>query len=61
LDDWASTGTSSALPKSVCEEDRRADDDVDAGNGVHAITKKTDYWFNRELYQLEQEAKQLRR
>ncbi len=35
------------------------DDDADAGNGVHAITKKTDYWFNRELYQLEQEAKQL--
>src|SRR5438094_3651640 len=35
------------------------DDDVDAGNGVHAITKKTDYWFNRELYQLEQEAKHL--
>src|SRR5436190_1837557 len=35
------------------------DDDVDAGNGVHAITKKTDYWFNRELYQLEEEAKKL--
>src|SRR3954471_20194476 len=35
------------------------DDDSDDGNGVHAITKKTDYWFNRELYQLEQEAKQL--
>ncbi|MFL5499147.1 MAG: hypothetical protein ACJ772_06255 [Gemmatimonadaceae bacterium] len=35
------------------------DDDAEAGNGVHAITKKTDYWFNRELYQLEQEAKRL--
>jgi preprotein translocase subunit SecG len=35
------------------------DDDGDEGNGVHAITKKTDYWFNRELYQIEQEAKQL--
>ncbi|MFL5640582.1 MAG: hypothetical protein ACJ78M_14525, partial [Gemmatimonadaceae bacterium] len=35
------------------------DDDLEAGNGVHAITKKTDYWFNRELYQLEQEAKHL--
>ncbi|HEX9310066.1 MAG TPA: hypothetical protein VF887_04585, partial [Gemmatimonadaceae bacterium] len=35
------------------------DDDLDAGTGVHAITKKTDYWFNRELYQLEQEAKHL--
>jgi preprotein translocase subunit SecG len=35
------------------------DDDVDAGNGVHAITRKTDYWFNRELYQLEEEAKKL--
>ena len=35
------------------------DDDADDGNGVHAITKKTDYWFNRELYQLEQESKKL--
>src|SRR5437868_5796584 len=35
------------------------DEDGDVSNGVHAITKKTDYWFNRELYQLEQEAKQL--
>jgi preprotein translocase subunit SecG len=35
------------------------DDDGDEENGVHAITKKTDYWFNRELYQLEQEAKHL--
>jgi preprotein translocase subunit SecG len=35
------------------------DDDADEGNGVHAITKKTDYWFNRELYDLEQEAKHL--
>src|SRR4051812_7731967 len=35
------------------------DDDLEAGNGVHAITRKTDYWFNRELYTLEQEAKQL--
>jgi hypothetical protein len=33
------------------------DDDLDADNGVHAVTKKTDYWFNRELYTLEQEAK----
>ncbi|PYO05620.1 MAG: hypothetical protein DMD30_13860 [Gemmatimonadetes bacterium] len=35
------------------------DDDADGGNGVHAITRKTDYWFNRELYQLELEAKHL--
>jgi hypothetical protein len=35
------------------------DDEGDIENGVHAITRKTDYWFNRELYQLEQEAKQL--
>ena len=35
------------------------DDDVEGDNGVHAITKKTDYWFNRELYQLEQEAKRV--
>jgi hypothetical protein len=35
------------------------DDDVEGDNGVHAITKKTDFWFNRELYQLEQEAKHL--
>src|SRR5437667_12642905 len=35
------------------------DDDVDGNDGVHAITRKTDYWFNRELYQLEQEAKHL--
>ncbi|HEX6627202.1 MAG TPA: hypothetical protein VF105_04535 [Gemmatimonadaceae bacterium] len=34
------------------------DDDAD-NTGVHAITKKTDYWFNRELYRLEQEAKHL--
>jgi len=33
--------------------------DDDDENGVYAITKKTDYWFNRELYELEQEAKQL--
>ena len=32
-------------------------DDGDIESGVHAITKKTDYWFNRELYTLEQEAK----
>ena len=27
-------------------------DSIDDGdeNGVYAITKKTDYWFNRELY-----------
>jgi len=35
------------------------DDELDGDNGVHAITRKTDYWFNRELYQLEQEAKHL--
>ena len=35
------------------------DDDLDGNDGVHAITRKTDYWFNRELYQLEQEAKHL--
>ena len=34
------------------------DDDLD-DKGVHAITRKTDYWFSRELYQLEQEAKRL--
>jgi hypothetical protein len=33
-------------------------DDSDE-NGVYAITKKTDYWFNRELYTIEQEAKLL--
>ncbi|MEX2110732.1 MAG: hypothetical protein WD802_09035 [Gemmatimonadaceae bacterium] len=33
--------------------------DDDEGNGVHAITKKTDSWFNGELYEIEQEAKQL--
>jgi hypothetical protein len=35
------------------------DDDAEEGNGVHAITKKTDYWFNRELSLIEQEAKHL--
>src|SRR2546423_2676982 len=35
------------------------DDDLEAGNGVHAITRKTDYWFSRQLYPLEQEAKRL--
>src|ERR1700674_5947592 len=35
------------------------DDDLEAGNGVHAITKKTDYWFNRELALIEQEATKL--
>src|SRR5687767_2231077 len=35
------------------------DDDVEEGNGVHAITKKTDYWFNRELSLIEEEAKKL--
>src|ERR1700704_123346 len=34
-------------------------DDGEVESGVHAITKKTDFWFNRELYQLEQEAKAL--
>ncbi|HWL40674.1 MAG TPA: hypothetical protein VNO75_10610 [Gemmatimonadaceae bacterium] len=32
-------------------------DDGEEGNGVHAITKKTDYWFNRELYEIEQDAR----
>src|SRR5580765_3434483 len=32
-------------------------DDGDVESGVHAITKKTDGWFNRELALLEQEAK----
>jgi len=32
------------------------DDDLNEGNGVHAVTKKTDYWFNRELSLIEQEA-----
>src|SRR3990170_3564447 len=31
--------------------------DDEEGNGVHAITKKTDYWFNRELYEIEQDAR----
>src|SRR5882762_1515015 len=35
------------------------DDDREAGNGVHAVTKKTDYWFNRELALIEQEATKL--
>lgn len=35
------------------------DDDGDDETGVHAITRRTDYWFNRELAQLEQEAKHL--
>jgi hypothetical protein len=36
-------------------------DSIDDGdeNGVYAITRKTDYWFNHELDHLEQEAKQL--
>jgi preprotein translocase subunit SecG len=35
-------------------------DAIDDGDetGVHAITKKTDYWFNRELAEIEKEAKQ---
>ena len=35
------------------------DADDDDPNGVYAITKKTDQWFNRELSQLEQQAKEL--
>ena len=35
------------------------DGDGDEGNGVHSITKKTDYWFNRELSLIEEEAKKL--
>jgi hypothetical protein len=41
------------------KNDDGPDGDGDGGNGVHAITKKTDYWFNRELNLLEQEAKHL--
>lgn len=29
------------------------------GNGVYAITKNTNFWFNRELYAIEQEARHL--
>jgi hypothetical protein len=29
------------------------------GNGVYAITKNTNFWFNRELYAIEQEARRL--
>jgi hypothetical protein len=35
------------------------DDDGDDETGVHAVTRRTDYWFNRELAQLEQEARHL--
>jgi len=38
------------------DPDSVEDDDE---NGVYAITKKTDYWFNGELLRLEQEAKKL--
>src|SRR5688500_3340740 len=31
--------------------------DDEEGNGVHAITRKTDEWFNRELSEIEQEAR----
>lgn len=31
----------------------------DAGNGVHSITKKTNYWFEREVSQIEREAERL--
>src|SRR4051812_14923940 len=34
-------------------------DDEGDESGVHAVTRRTDYWFNRELAQLETEAKQL--
>ena len=36
------------------------DGDGDEGNGVHEITKKTDYWFNREL-SLDREEQEARR
>ena len=29
----------------------------DAGDGVYAIIKNTNFWFNRELYQIEQQAR----
>lgn len=35
--------------------------DGEAASGVHAITKNTNYWFERELHQLDQEASQLGR
>jgi hypothetical protein len=37
----------------------RGDGFDDDDNGVYGITQKTDFWFNRELLQVEQEAKQL--
>jgi hypothetical protein len=46
-------------PFSIKYSQAGLDDDIEEGNGVHAITKKTDYWFNRELSLIEQEAKQL--
>lgn len=36
----------------------KSNDDPD-GNGVYAITKNTNFWFNRELYAIEQEARRL--
>src|SRR5690606_28329129 len=36
-----------------------ADVTEDAGSGVHSITKKTNYWFEREVGQIEREAERL--
>ena len=40
-------------PSGVEEPDADA-----AGNGIHAITRKTDYWFEREAHVLEQQAEE---
>src|SRR5262245_6747099 len=32
------------------------DDDATDGRGIHDVLRKTNLWFNHELYQLEQEA-----
>jgi len=58
LDDWASTGTSTRHPKiRFRTRIARTDSTTTATTrrAFTAITKKTDYWFNRELDQLEQE------
>lgn len=54
---WSSTSANGAgrpvttIPPLVPLEEEAAD-----GGGVHDVLKKTNFWFNRELYQLEQEA-----
>ncbi|HEU4993764.1 MAG TPA: hypothetical protein VFT29_03060 [Gemmatimonadaceae bacterium] len=54
---WSSTSANGAgrpvtiNPPLVPLEEEAAD-----GSGVHDVLKKTNFWFNRELYQLEQEA-----